>query len=324
MFDNWPKRSKPVLALAAMIILGGIWIGIPLLSALRLVESNVPSSGAVDYSPMMAVLIAMTTATVAGIFLFMTLRIDRGTRLRAKSVASKAVKRKAEKFAKELEKMETVWTQKRIEMETAWARKCAEMATAWRQKHTEMETAWTGKRTEMETAWTRKRAEMETAWTRKRAEMETAWTQKCADMEEAHQQTLDALKANIRKDNKEALDQAKQELAKAEEELRATLDKQTNAELVRDAVQARITEDVLREHVEAVLMLDANVQTVREYVNERAQALDEEAIKRLIGLLNELVDRLSQRLPEEREEEGEEEGEGEESFFARAKRRFRK
>lgn len=86
-FDDWPKWSKPLFALSAMILLGGVWIGIPLLSALKLVEPNLPSEGQVNYQPMMAVLIAMTTATIAGIFVFMTFRIDRGTRLKAERVA---------------------------------------------------------------------------------------------------------------------------------------------------------------------------------------------------------------------------------------------
>ena len=32
-FEDWPKWTKPVFALSAMILLGGVWIGIPLLSA---------------------------------------------------------------------------------------------------------------------------------------------------------------------------------------------------------------------------------------------------------------------------------------------------
>ena len=90
-FEDWPKWSKPVLALSAMILLGGVWIGVPLLSAWKLVENNAQATGFVDYRPMMAVLIAMTTATIAGIFLFMTFRIDRGTRLKAERVTKEKV-----------------------------------------------------------------------------------------------------------------------------------------------------------------------------------------------------------------------------------------
>lgn len=103
-FEDWPRWSKPILALAAMILLGGAWIGVPLLSAWKLVENNAQATGFVDYRPMMTVLIAMTTATITGIFVFMTFRIDRGTRLKAervaKDTADEVVKSKFDKFDK--------------------------------------------------------------------------------------------------------------------------------------------------------------------------------------------------------------------------------
>lgn len=106
-FDDWPKWSKPLFALSAMILLGGVWIGIPLLSALKVIELNLQSEGQVDYQPMMAVLIAMTTATITGIFVFMTFRIDRGTRLKAERVAKEKVdelvKAKLDEFAEDSE-----------------------------------------------------------------------------------------------------------------------------------------------------------------------------------------------------------------------------
>ena len=103
-FEDWPRWSKPILALAAMILLGGAWIGVPLLSAWKLVENNAQATGFVDYRPMMTVLIAMTTATITGIFVFMTFRIDRGTRLKAervaKDTADEVVKSKVDQFDK--------------------------------------------------------------------------------------------------------------------------------------------------------------------------------------------------------------------------------
>ena len=80
------------MALSAMILLGGAWIGIPLLSAWKLVENNALAPRFVDYQPMMTVLIAMTTATITGIFVFMTFRIDRGTRLKAERVVKDLAK----------------------------------------------------------------------------------------------------------------------------------------------------------------------------------------------------------------------------------------
>ena len=105
LFDDWPKWSKPLLALSAMILLGGVWIGIPLLSALKLVEPNLQSEGQVNYQPMMAVLIAMTTATIAGIFVFMTFRIDRGTRLKAEHEVKETLKKEQGRFSKKLKTM---------------------------------------------------------------------------------------------------------------------------------------------------------------------------------------------------------------------------
>ena len=104
-FEDWPKWSKPVFALSAMILLGGVWIGIPLLSALKFIGPSLQSEGQVNYQPMMAVLIAMTTATIAGIFLFMTFRIDRGTRLRAESEVKRALKDERKNFNEQLDAM---------------------------------------------------------------------------------------------------------------------------------------------------------------------------------------------------------------------------
>lgn len=90
-FEDWPKWSKPVFALSAMILLGGVWVGIPLLSAWKLGYDNAQAAVPMDYEPMMALLIAMTTVTITGIFVFMTFRIDRGTRLKAERVAKEKV-----------------------------------------------------------------------------------------------------------------------------------------------------------------------------------------------------------------------------------------
>ena len=68
LFDDWPDWAKPIIVLAAFTL----WIGVPLISAWKLVDHDMQSGGPVNYQPMMAVLIAMTTATIAGIFLFMT------------------------------------------------------------------------------------------------------------------------------------------------------------------------------------------------------------------------------------------------------------
>lgn len=61
-------------------------------------------------------------------------------------------------------------------------------------------------------------------------------------------------------------------------------------ENIRKEIEARLTEEVLRRHVEAVLMVDANVQIVREYAKQRAGDLDPATIERLVGLMDETVE----------------------------------
>lgn len=92
-FDDWPAWAKPTMALAVTILLGGAWIGVPFFVAWRLMEQSV-KLGVVTYQPMMTVLVAMTTATIAGIFLFMTLRIDRGTDSRLRELRKRQSRRR--------------------------------------------------------------------------------------------------------------------------------------------------------------------------------------------------------------------------------------
>ncbi len=169
LLEDWPDWAKFWLALATMIIIGGVWVGLPVLSALESVKAQ--GSGTVDYSPMMSVYIAMTTATITGIFLFMTLRIDRGTRFKAESVAK--------------DKMDKIVAEK-IE------------------------------------------------------------------------------------------------------------------EMILGAVNSQITEEKLREHVEAILMVTANGEIVRRFAAERAENLDPQTVKQLIGLLKEVSETLLRAIEDKR------------------------
>lgn len=185
-FEDWPRWAKPTMALAAMILLGGAWIGVPFLLTWRLLKQSTDFGVVVDYQPIATVLIAMTTATITGIFLFMTLRIDRGTRLKAENVARDAVKDEVKAARERLDKVEKQLGKIEMDASTILARKFDE-GTAPR---------------------------------------------------------------NISKE-----------------------------------VQARLTADVLRGHVKDVLMIDANVQMVGQYVKERARDLNPETIERLLPLL---------------------------------------
>lgn len=103
-FDDWPDWSKPTLALAVVILLGGVWIGVPSLMTWNLMQQSIQQGVVVNYQPIATVLVAMTTATITGVFLFMTLRIDRGTRLKAESVAKREIeKRTTEEITKRIE-----------------------------------------------------------------------------------------------------------------------------------------------------------------------------------------------------------------------------
>ena len=86
--DNWPDWAKPAFALAGMVI----WVGAPLVAAWSLAARTVQAGGAMDYQPILVVLVGMTTATITGIFVFMSFRIDRGTRFEAQKIAEKVVR----------------------------------------------------------------------------------------------------------------------------------------------------------------------------------------------------------------------------------------
>ena len=53
------------------------------------------------WGPMIAVLVGLTMMTVSGIFIFMTFRIDRGTKLEAREEAQKTAKKNAKKNREE-------------------------------------------------------------------------------------------------------------------------------------------------------------------------------------------------------------------------------
>ena len=178
-FDDWPLWAKPTMALAVTVLLGGAWIGVPFFVAWRLMEQSI-ELGVMTYQPMTTVLVAMTTATIAGIFLFMTLRIDRGTRLKAESVAKKTVEKKADDLIDEIKEAVPTFLRKKFDEGAA--------------------------------------------------------------------------PDNISKE-----------------------------------IEARLTEEVLRRHVEAVLMVDSNAQIVGEYAKQRADRLEPATVERLVRLMDETV-----------------------------------
>ena len=194
-FDEWPKWAAPMLALAAMIFIGGLWVGLPVLSALKSIDAQ--ASGVVDYTPMMSVFIAMTTVTITGIFLFMTLRIDRGTRLKAERVAKETMEQVVAK------KMDEIAADEKKEMDKIVAEE--------RKKIRELT------------------QQMQTTMTR-------------------------------------FVDRGEETLEDTGNKLLERFEAETKPDAIRKIIDSRITEEKLREHVDAILMVTANGEIVNPNV----------------------------------------------------------
>ena len=209
IFDNWPTSAKLTLSLAA----AAAWIGVPLIVVWRLMDQAVQVGRGVDYQPMMAVLIAMTTATIAGTFLFMTFRIDRGTRLKAERVAREAADETLKGLADKIEKMD-----KKVE--------------------------------------------------------------------------------KIVREAGDRVDAA----------VNQRLDEGTTPEKIQERINTRITDDDLRNHVKAVLMLDAKMDIVDEYISSEAKNLDATAVNEIIARLERILESLSGHMEKERGQQEKEAG----------------
>ena len=229
-FEDWPDWAKPAMALAVTVLLGGAWIGIPFLVAWRLMNQSA-ELGVVTYQPMMTVLVAMTTATIAGVFLFMTLRIDRGTRLKAESVAKRAAE----------DAMES-----EVERAQAQVEGLVEVAHG--------------------------KIEKEVMLTRRHL----------GEIKEAAESLLDEIETRAKQIQSDAAETVGTFL-------REKFDEGTVPEEIRKEIAARLTKDVLRDHVEAVLTIDASIQAVGEYARQRARELDPATIKPLVALMEEAV-----------------------------------
>ena len=80
--ESWPVGYQFALALVGMIFVGFLWVGLPILSTLKFGQGVAVAELGL-WAPMIATMLALTTMTISAIFLFMTFRIDRGTRLKA-------------------------------------------------------------------------------------------------------------------------------------------------------------------------------------------------------------------------------------------------
>lgn len=100
---KWPWGAQLFLAVTALATAVVLLIWIPMHAAPALVEES-PGGASPYFSTMMAVFVGLATMTISGIFLFMTFRIDRGTRRTAREVAEKAAGKAGEKIGKKAAK----------------------------------------------------------------------------------------------------------------------------------------------------------------------------------------------------------------------------
>ena len=76
----WPFLAQFTLAMTALLLAGLLMVGLPVLSVEYFAGNAGDMAGPEFLTIMVTTLVGLTTMTVAGIFLFMTLRIDRGVR----------------------------------------------------------------------------------------------------------------------------------------------------------------------------------------------------------------------------------------------------
>ena len=97
---RWPWFAQLLLALAVLLTAVILLIWIPMRTAPSLVGGT-PGGATQDFSMMMVVFVGLTTMTISGIFLFMTFRIDHGTKNLASDIAREIAISEARKTAKE-------------------------------------------------------------------------------------------------------------------------------------------------------------------------------------------------------------------------------
>lgn len=93
---KWPWGAEFALALCGMVLVALFLIGLPYVVTIAVDGANRPESpgAAKAWNAIVPSLLGLTTMTISGIFLFMTLRIDRGARAEATKTAEKIVKDK--------------------------------------------------------------------------------------------------------------------------------------------------------------------------------------------------------------------------------------
>lgn len=108
--DEMPWVARFILYLVVLLLAASM-IVLPIWS----VQRYGTTSGSDLWGPMLAVLIGLTTMTISGIFVFMTFRIDRGTKLKAEWTAKEIAKTTIIKIVKKVIGKKLAKTRKQIE-----------------------------------------------------------------------------------------------------------------------------------------------------------------------------------------------------------------
>ena len=108
--DILPWRARFTLFFLALVLAISM-LGLPVWS----VHHYGATSGVDLWGPVMATLIGLTTMTISGIFVFMTFRIDRGTKLTAQWTAQKVAAETVRKLVKNVLGKEIANTRKSID-----------------------------------------------------------------------------------------------------------------------------------------------------------------------------------------------------------------
>ena len=97
--SEWPWWGQLILAVIALFLALVLLVALPVASVLWLGDGGGQQAGV--WEPMIASLLALTSLLVTGIFLFMTFRIDRGTKLEAERTAKETATEIATRTATE-------------------------------------------------------------------------------------------------------------------------------------------------------------------------------------------------------------------------------
>lgn len=100
---SWSSAQQLAFAIVVVFVVAGLVLYPPIYTSRLLIEAGVDTAGALDvWAPMLAVFVALTSVTISGTFIFMTFRIDRGTKQKAREVAENVAGKVADAAARKV------------------------------------------------------------------------------------------------------------------------------------------------------------------------------------------------------------------------------